>query len=298
MRGWKYPTEDSPQIRVRDLLNHAAGFVTDDPWGDRQTPLPEDDFTRLLRDGVPFTSVPDMRYEYSNLGYAILGRIISNVSRQPYPTTITRTLLQPLGMKASGFVADDSPRDQRALGYRWEDDAWRLEPTLGPGAFGAMGGLQTNANDYAKWVTFLLSAWPPRDGADSGPVRRATVRELVQGSNFPRLRDRAARTAPRQPPVREHGWACRSRDGDLICQPAAAIRLWIARAAAAGSGIGPFVSRIAGNLRVPRRVWDAARWCSQGQMLENASCRSARTWHPLCSAGDVPARRFCARSTG
>ena len=194
MRGWKYPTDDSPQIRVRDLLNHAAGFVTDDPWGDRQTPLPEDQFTKLLRDGVPFTNVPDMRYEYSNLGYAILGRIITNVSRQPYPATIARTLLQPLGMKSSGFVADDAPRAQRALGYRWEDDTWRLEPTLGPGAFGAMGGLQTNANDYARWVAFLLSAWPPRDGADEGPVRRATVRELAQGSNFPRLRDRAART--------------------------------------------------------------------------------------------------------
>ena len=33
------------------------------------------------------------------------------------------------------------------------------------GAFGAMGGLQTSANDYAKWVAFLLSAWPARDGA-------------------------------------------------------------------------------------------------------------------------------------
>ena len=35
LRGWKYPTDDSPRIRVRDLLNHVAGFVTDDPWGDR-----------------------------------------------------------------------------------------------------------------------------------------------------------------------------------------------------------------------------------------------------------------------
>jgi CubicO group peptidase (beta-lactamase class C family) len=194
LRTWKYPTDDSPPIRVRDLLNHAAGFVTDDPWGDRQTPLPEGEFTRLLREGVPFTSVPGMRYEYSNLGYAILGRIITNVSKQPYAATITRTLLQPLGMNASGFVADEAPRERRALGYRWEDDQWRLEPTLGPGAFGAMGGLQTSANDYAKWVTFLLSAWPPRDGEDNGPVRRATVRELAQGSNHPRLRDRAART--------------------------------------------------------------------------------------------------------
>ncbi|MBL8290634.1 MAG: beta-lactamase family protein, partial [Bryobacterales bacterium] len=82
MRGWKYPTTDSPKIRVRDLLTHTAGFVTDDPWGDRQTPLPEDEFTRLLSEGVPFTRPPGTAMEYSNLGYAILGRIVANVSRQ------------------------------------------------------------------------------------------------------------------------------------------------------------------------------------------------------------------------
>ncbi|MDB6083458.1 MAG: penicillin-binding protein [Gammaproteobacteria bacterium] len=194
LRGWKYPTDDSPRIRVRDLLNHAAGFVTDDPWGDRQTPLPEQDFTRLLREGVPFTRAPGMAYEYSNLGYALVGRIVTNVSKQPYAETIARTLLQPLGMEASGFVADAAPRERRALGYRWEDDAWRPEPALAHGAFGAMGGLQTSANDYAKWVAFLLSAWPPRDGAERGPVRRATVRELAQGSNYPRIRARFGHT--------------------------------------------------------------------------------------------------------
>jgi CubicO group peptidase (beta-lactamase class C family) len=56
-----------------------------------------------------------------------------------------------------------------------------------------MGGLQTSANDYAKWVAFLLSAWPPRNGVDTGVVARATVRELAQGSNFPRLRPRSGR---------------------------------------------------------------------------------------------------------
>lgn len=201
MKQWDYPTGDSPPIRVRDLLNHAGGFVTDDPWGDRQTPLPEDEFTELLAAGVPFATVPGTRYEYSNLGYAVLGRIVTNVSQAPYAETITRTLLQPLGMHASGFDADAAPRDQRAIGYRWQDDGWRIEPTLGPGTFGAMGGLQTSANDYSKWVAFLLSAWPPRDGADEGPVRRATVRELAQGSNFPRMRDRPARTGT--PPSRQ-----------------------------------------------------------------------------------------------
>jgi len=196
LRTWHYPTADSPRIRVRDLLNHAAGFVTDDPWGDRQTPLPEADFTRLLEGGVPFTRAPETAYEYSNLGFAILGRIVTNVSGHPYPDTIATTLLRPLGMDSSGFVADAAPRERRALGYRWENDGWRLEPTLGPGAFGAMGGLQTSARDYAKWVSFLLSAWPPRDEADSGIVKRATVRELAQGSNFPTLRSRPGRSAP------------------------------------------------------------------------------------------------------
>ena len=45
MRRWRYPTSDSPRIRVRDLLSHVGGFVTDDPWGDRQQVLTEAEFT-------------------------------------------------------------------------------------------------------------------------------------------------------------------------------------------------------------------------------------------------------------
>jgi CubicO group peptidase (beta-lactamase class C family) len=192
LRGWTYPTGDSPKIRVRDLLTHTGGFVTDDPWGDRQTPMPEDEFTRLLRDGVPFTRPPQTAMEYSNFGYALLGRIVGNVSKQPYKDVVQRTLFAPLGMTSTGYDVAASPQERRALGYRWEDDAWKLEPTMAHGAFGAMGGIQTSATDYAKWVAFLLSAWPPRDGADAGPVRRSSVRELAQGANYPVARNRPA----------------------------------------------------------------------------------------------------------
>ena len=196
LRGWKYPTEDSPKIRVRDLLTHTAGFVTDDPWGDRQTPLPEDEFTRLLSEGVPFTRTPGLAMEYSNLGYALLGRIVTNVAQQPYKDFVQRTLLGPLGMTSTGYEVATAPAERRALGYRWEDGGWKLEPTMAHGAFGAMGGIQTSAHDYAKYVAFLLSAWPPRDDADTGPVRRSSVRELSQGENFPELRVRPGSSGP------------------------------------------------------------------------------------------------------
>jgi len=194
IKDWKYPTSDSPRIRVGHLLTHTAGFVTDDPWGDRQTPLPDEDFTRLLREGVPFTRPPGTAMEYSNLGYAMLGRVITNVATQPYKDYIEGLLLKPLSMTSSGFEVTRAPAERRALGYRWEDGAWRLEPTMAHGAFGAMGGLQTSANDYAKYVAWLLSAWPARDGADTGPVRRASVRELAEGANFPQVRMRPGST--------------------------------------------------------------------------------------------------------
>lgn len=194
LKGWTYPTADSPRIRVRDLLTHTGGFVTDDPWGDRQTPLPEGDFTKLLKTGVPFTRAPGITYEYSNFGYALLGRIIANAGKRSYADALQRTLLTPLGMTASGVIVADAPQDKRALGYRWENDAWSREPDLGHGAFSSIGAMQVSANDYAKWISFLLSAWPPRDDPDNGPVKRATVRELAQGASFIRTRPRPSRT--------------------------------------------------------------------------------------------------------
>ncbi|HWQ85370.1 serine hydrolase domain-containing protein [Brevundimonas sp.] len=190
LAAWTYPTADSPRIRVRDLLNHTGGFVTDDPWGDRQQVLTEAGFTRMLRDGVPFTRAPQTAFEYSNFGYALLGRIVTNVSGRPYNDYIEAGIMRPLGMTSSGYDILASPQDRRALGYRWENDAWLREPDMRHGVFGSMGGVQTSAGDYARWISFLLSAWPARDGPETGPVRRSTVREMAQGSNFASPRSR------------------------------------------------------------------------------------------------------------
>lgn len=217
MKRWTYPTSDSPRIRIRDLLHHVGGFVTDDPWGDRQQILPQADFTRMIAAGVPFSRIPQSSHEYSNFGYALLGRIVANASGMAYTDYVQRTILIPLGMTSSGFDVTKTPQAHYARGYRWENDAWAAEPEMIDGAFNSMGGLQVSANDYAKWVAFLLSAWPARDGADPGPVKRATVREMAQGLNFVTVANRigaSGATACKQAAAYAMGWRV-AQDCDL-----------------------------------------------------------------------------------
>jgi hypothetical protein len=47
-----------------------------------------------------------------------------------------------------------------------------------------MGGIITTLDDLAKYAAFHLSAWPPRDDTESGPVNRATLREMHRPSEF------------------------------------------------------------------------------------------------------------------
>jgi CubicO group peptidase (beta-lactamase class C family) len=180
----RYPTGDSPKIRVRDLLSHAAGFVTDDPWGDRQLDITPTEFSRFVGAGVPTSRAPGMAYEYSNYGYAVVGRVITNSAGANYSDFVTASFFRPLGMTATVYDVARTPAARRALGYRWENDAWREEPQLGPGEFGAMGGVATSANDYAKYVAWVLAAWPPRDGAEDSILRRSSVREIARPQNY------------------------------------------------------------------------------------------------------------------
>ncbi|HEY8510238.1 MAG TPA: serine hydrolase domain-containing protein [Steroidobacteraceae bacterium] len=184
LKALKYPTSDSPRITVRDLLVHTAGFVTDDPWGDRQLAMSEAEFSRFLAAGVPFSRAPGTAWEYSNFGYALLGRIITNLSGRNYADYITESFLKPLGMSSTTYDFTTVPQDRRAIGYRWEDDKWTEEPILGHGTFGAMGGVLTSANDYARFLAWQLAAWPPRDDAEDGILNRASIREIARPQSF------------------------------------------------------------------------------------------------------------------
>jgi len=178
VRAWKPVTADADTIRIRHLLTHGAGFPEDNPWGDQQLGISDAALNAWLKQGVPFSTSPGTAYEYSNYGFALLGRIVTNASGRPYRAYLEREILAPLGMTASTLEPGEAPAAQTAIGYRRTAGEYSVEPSLAHGAFGAMGGLVTTVRDLAKYVAFQLDAWPPRDGAEAGPVRRASRREM------------------------------------------------------------------------------------------------------------------------
>ena len=184
LRALRGPTTDAPRITVRDLLTHSAGFPEDNPWGDQQLAATEAELSRMLRAGIPFSTAPGTAYEYSNYGFAILGRIVANVSGMPYPRYLTQRVLRPLGMHSTTLEARDVSPQRLAHGYRLQDGAWLEEPQLPDGAFGPMGGMLTSVSDLSRWVGFLLDAWPPRDGDEGTVLRRASRREMQQVARY------------------------------------------------------------------------------------------------------------------
>ncbi len=180
----RYATSDAPRITIRHLLTHSAGFPEDNPWGDQQLAATDDQLAAMVRSGIPFSNVPGVAYEYSNFGFALLGRIVANVSGQRYAQYIQERVLRPLGMTSTTMEARNVPASRLAHGYRLQDGVWLEEPPLPDGAFGAMGGMLTSAADLSRWVALMLDAWPPRDGVESPVLKRSSLREMQQIARY------------------------------------------------------------------------------------------------------------------
>jgi CubicO group peptidase (beta-lactamase class C family) len=167
-------------ITLRHLLTMSAGFPGDDPWGDRQQDLDHDRFSEFLEKGQAFAWMPGTEFEYSNLGYSILGRVITNVTGQEYRDVVRSRLLEPIGMDSTGYDTGEFPSDRLATGYLRRDDAFVEEPFAGYGAFAPMGGLFSTVHDLARWVDGFARTFAPGNDADDHPLSRTSRLEMQQ----------------------------------------------------------------------------------------------------------------------
>jgi CubicO group peptidase (beta-lactamase class C family) len=176
---WRGPTSDGPSVTVRHLVSMEAGLPTDDAWADRHLNLPPEAMDALIAAGAAFAWTPGTRFEYSNLGWGLVGRVIERVAGERVQEYVGRVLLEPLGMASTTWVRP--PSGAIAEPYRLQDGAWVHEgDPVGDGTIAPMGGLWTTVRDLARWVAFFLDAWPPRDGPDEGPLPRWARREMQQ----------------------------------------------------------------------------------------------------------------------
>ncbi|MBL0306469.1 MAG: beta-lactamase family protein [Chitinophagaceae bacterium] len=181
LKNIKYPTADAPHITIRHLLTHGAGFPEDNPWGDRQLADTDKELMEFIGKQISFSNPPGIAFEYSNLGFALLGKIITTISGKRYQDYIKENIWEPLGMKNAEWEYGNVPADKLAHGYRWLNNNWNEEQLLHDtpdGSWGAMGSMITSIDEFAKYVAFHLSAWPPSNAAEKGPVKRSAVREM------------------------------------------------------------------------------------------------------------------------
>ncbi|MGZ8339261.1 MAG: serine hydrolase domain-containing protein [Telluria sp.] len=199
LRKLRLPTSDSPPLTLRHLLTMSTGLPEDNPWGDRQMAADNAAIERIVGAGLSFSNAPGMEYEYSNLGYILLGKVAGKVSGMRFQDYITQNILLPLGMKDTNWEYGDVAGERFAQGYRRDRDNWVAEPVLHDGDGAAMGGLITTMDDFSRYVAFHLDAWPARGGPDTGPLRRASVREMQQPHMFASLAPKATLTDDKTP---------------------------------------------------------------------------------------------------
>jgi D-alanyl-D-alanine carboxypeptidase len=151
--------ESSPQITIRNLLTHTAGLPRDS-----HTPMwtacaaPDwDEFVAGTRQRR-LTRPPYDRFAYSNLGYALLGGIVTAVSGLSWSDYLRTHILAPLGMSETHPVpAEDDPN--LATGYyRTQDDYSRpAAPFFLLDGFEAAANVASSVRDLARYAAFHLS---------------------------------------------------------------------------------------------------------------------------------------------
>jgi CubicO group peptidase (beta-lactamase class C family) len=185
----RYPTADSAPMTVRELVAHASGLtrlgspeplMKPDGQGASEPDVLASLGTMTLA-GAPGLGGFD---SYSNLGAALAGAVVSRAAGQGYADYVGQRILLPLGMTRSAYSIEQ--RSNVASGHVRRDGKWARTRPVDMGAFDAAGGLYSTLSDLARYVAFQISAWPPRDDAEQGPVRRSTVRESQLISGFQR----------------------------------------------------------------------------------------------------------------
>jgi len=155
------PLPSSPVITLNQLLSHSSGLPEDPPF------FPETPDGKLW---LGFE--PGAAWSYSNLGFAMLGRVVEIKDGRKLADSLKARIFGPLGMSQAEGALLSADRARFAIGYGPSDTDADYSPaaalvvapfetfTAGSGCVGA------NSLDMAKWIRWLIGA----GRGDGGPL--------------------------------------------------------------------------------------------------------------------------------
>jgi CubicO group peptidase (beta-lactamase class C family) len=144
---------DKQGITLHELLTHSAGFPGE--IGDDYEPIGRDDFVKRAM-GTKLIFTPGSSYEYSNVGYSLLGAIIELVTGAPYERYLHDRLFVRAGMEQTGYVIPKWDRTKLAHGVRnGKDEGTFLDRPWAPDGpywnLRANGGIISTPADMYRW---------------------------------------------------------------------------------------------------------------------------------------------------
>lgn len=114
----------SEDVTFRHLASHTAGLVREPDWSESVVGPIEEWESRILQ-SIPrtaFDSIPGARYQYSNIGFGMLGLALSRAAERPFIDLVEEKIFVPLGMTGSSFIVEGGELEPRlAQGYAVRD---------------------------------------------------------------------------------------------------------------------------------------------------------------------------------
>jgi CubicO group peptidase (beta-lactamase class C family) len=166
--GTVLPHDGARQITFADLATHTAGLplrpenlAPKDPEN-KYAGYSEADLYRFLATYKAEHAIGGT-YDYSNVGYGLLGVALSRCMGKSYDDLIQSRVLKPLGMTATSRALKPRATEAVAAGYAYDVGMADLIPAehwdYGSGVAGA-GGYRSTASDMMKLLDAILGYRP------------------------------------------------------------------------------------------------------------------------------------------
>lgn len=228
LSGFKLSDESvATTVTVRQILNHSSGWLGDDyaSYGRGDDALPKYvSGMALLRQLTPVGTT----LAYNNAAINLAGRVIESVTGETYEEAIVRLVLEPLGLKRTGFFTDELIGNNIAASHAIEDGKVKVDPSTWcfPRSLDATGGLISNARDQLRYARFHLGNGAASDGKRvmshqtlvamrSNPGPGGTLRMEVDGVCVTWFQRRTAQGIA----IFQHGGAWGGQHSDLFFIP-------------------------------------------------------------------------------